>query len=46
MGLKTITDLNQIIRPNITEFKQKYAEASKAKGLESKGSNTSCPQGK
>ena len=31
MGIKTIADLNEIIRPDINQFKSKYAEASKAK---------------
>jgi hypothetical protein len=31
MGIKTIADLNAIIRPDINQFKSKYAEVSKAK---------------
>jgi hypothetical protein len=31
MGIRTIADLNEIIRPDINQFKSKYAEASKAK---------------
>jgi ppGpp synthetase/RelA/SpoT-type nucleotidyltranferase len=31
MGINTITDLNEIIKPDINQFKSKYAEASKAK---------------
>jgi len=31
MGLKTIADLNQIIKPDIKQFKDKYAQASKPK---------------
>jgi hypothetical protein len=31
MGIKTIADLNEIIRPDINQFKSKYAEVSKAK---------------
>jgi hypothetical protein len=31
MGIKTIADLNEIIKPDIKQFKSKYAEASKAK---------------
>jgi putative GTP pyrophosphokinase len=31
MGIKTIADLNEIIRPDINQFKSKYAEASKPK---------------
>lgn len=31
MGIKTIADLNEIIRPDINHFKSKYAEVSKAK---------------
>jgi putative GTP pyrophosphokinase len=31
MGIKTIADLNEIIRPDISQFKSKYAGASKAK---------------
>jgi putative GTP pyrophosphokinase len=31
MGIETIADLNKIIRPDINQFKSKYAEVSKAK---------------
>ena len=31
MEIKTIADLNEIIKPDINQFKSKYAEASKAK---------------
>ena len=31
MGIKTIADLHEIIKPDIKEFKSKYAEVSKAK---------------
>lgn len=31
MGIKTVADLNEIIRPDINQFKSKYAQASKAK---------------
>ena len=31
MGIETIADLNEIIKPDIKQFKSKYAEASKAK---------------
>lgn len=33
MGIKTISDLHEIIKPDISQFKNKYAEVSKPKDI-------------